>query len=203
VADRSESRAPWRRLGAGAIVVIVVVAFAITVAIGILRGGAGAAEEIPAVASPSPAAVEGAPLYAHVAGAVRAPGLYALPPGSRVVDAVAAAGGFADEAEQAAVNLARPIADGEQIVVPRVGEVPPPAEGGSAGSTGGGADAVVDLNTADLAALDTLPGIGPALAARIIAWRDENGRFASIEDLLAVSGIGERLLEGLRDRVRV
>lgn len=206
MADRSESRVPLRRLGAGAVVVLVVAAFAVTVGIGILRGTGGAAEQIPALSTATPAAIDEAVVYAHVAGAVVEPGLYALPAGARVVDAVAAAGGFAEGAEQAAINLARPISDGEQVVVPLVGESPPAGAGGSSGDGGGAGvtdDGVVDLNTADVAALDTLPRIGPALAERIVAWREENGRFTSVEDLLAVSGIGEKLLEGLRDRVRV
>ena len=185
---------------------LVLAAFAVTVAIGIIRGGAGRADE---VAAPATSASPFAPaqpdvLYVHVAGAVARPGLYALPGGSRVVDAIAAAGGIADGGDQAAVNLAREVSDGEQIVVPMVGEAPPAATGSGGASGAAGDDAgVVDLNTADAAALDSLPRIGPALAERILAWRDENGRFASVEDLLAVPGIGEKLLEGLRDRVRV
>ena len=114
-----------------------------------------------------------------------------------MVDAVAAAGGFADGADEAAVNLARPLSDGEQLLVPAVGAAPavgaPPAPG----------DGRVDLNTADAAQLDTLPRIGPAMAERIIQWRDANGRFTSVEDILAVPGIGDKMLETLRDLVTV
>ncbi len=137
----------------------------------------------------SPAAV-----YVHLAGAVARPGLYRLDEGARLVDGVAAAGGFADDADRSAVNLARLLTDGEQVHVPRLGETP------AAGSAGAG-DGRVNLNTAEVAELDTLPRIGPALAERIIAWREDNGRFTSVEDLLAVPGIGEKMLAGLRDMV--
>ncbi len=145
----------------------------------------------------------------HVTGAVRTPGLVVLAAGARVVDAVAAAGGFADGADPAALNLARPVSDGEQLVVLRVGEAPAagaasagaPAAGGGSG-TGGGA-AAVNLNTATQAELETLPRIGPALAQRILDWRQANGRFVKPADLLKVSGIGQKLFDGLKDRVVV
>lgn len=106
-------------------------------------------------------------------------------------------GGTTDDADLTAVNLARVLADGEQIIVP--------TEGATADASGSAApgDDRIDLNTADQAALETLPRIGPALAERIITWRDENGRFASVDDLLAVPGIGEKLLAGIREAVRV
>ena len=141
-------------------------------------------------------------LLVHVLGAVVRPGLVELAAGARVVDAVAAAGGFTAEADPAGVNLARPVVDGEQLVVLAIGQVPPPAAGGGApGSGQAAADEVVHLNTADVAALDTLPRIGPALAQRIIDWREANGRFSSVDDLLAVTGIGQKTLDGLRDLV--
>lgn len=188
-------------MGGGAVIVLVLAVCALTVGIGLVRGAAGTSDivPVPSVAPTPAAAVDSASVYVHVAGAVTTPGLYSLPAGARAMDAVAAAGGFAPDAERGAVNLARPVADGEQIVVPVVGAVPPPSApgGGPAG------DVVVDLNTADAAALDGLPGIGPALADRILSWREENGRFASVDDLLAVPGIGEKVLAGLRERVRV
>jgi competence protein ComEA len=189
-----------RRLGVGAVIVLVLAAFAVTVVIGIVRGGAGSAEEVPLPTGTASASASVVDVYVHVDGAVARPGLYALPAGARVVDAIAAAGGLGEGADQAAVNLARPVSDGEQIVVPVVGAAPS-ATPGAGGTTG--ADAPVDLNSADQAALETLPRIGPALAERILAWREENGRFQSVDDLLAVPGIGEKLLAGLRDRVRV
>lgn len=147
-------------------------------------------------------------LVVHVAGQVAEPGIVRLPPDARVVDAVDAAGGATGEADLSAVNLARPVVDGEQVYVPVPGEVPPAAAsvGSSAGGgTGGGTgpEVMVDLNTADLAALDTLPGVGPVLAGRILDWRTEHGRFTSVDELGEVSGIGEKLLAQLRDRARV
>lgn len=183
-----------RRWGVGAVVVLALAALAIAVIVGIVRG-AGSAQSVTPV--PVTVATASASLYVHVSGAVRVPGLYVLHPDARVVDAVAAAGGFADDAEVAGVNLARPVSDGEQLVVPRVGEAPP------TGPAGVASDGRVNLNTADEAALDTLPGVGPAIAGRIIEWRESNGRFASVEDLLSVSGIGPKMLESIRDLVTV
>lgn len=138
-------------------------------------------------------------IYVHVVGQVRSPGLYVLGSGDRALDAVAAAGGFTGDADPRGLNLARPLLDGEQLVVPAVGEVP---EGQGAGGAVS-ADGRVNLNTADAAALETLPRIGPALAQRILDWRQRNGRFAAVDDLLAVSGIGAATLEQLRDLVTI
>lgn len=189
-----------RRLGLGAVVVLVLAAFAVVVLIGLLRGATGAEVVVGGEPSTTTSAVvePAVGLYVHVTGAVGAPGLYRLDAGARVVDAVASAGGFADDADRAAVNLARAVSDGEQIVVPILGAAP--AAGGTAGSAGGGP---LDLNTATVDDLDTLPRIGPAIADRIIAWREQNGRFTSVDDLLSVPGIGEKMLAGLRDLVRV
>ena len=121
-------------------------------------------------------------------------------PGPRVVDAVAAAGGFTAEADPAGVNLARPVVDGEQLAVLAVGQAPPqPRVPAAGGATGPAADGIVNLNTADLAALDTLPRIGPALAQRIIDWREANGPFTSVDQLLEVAGIGDAVSRGLAD----
>ncbi|KRC35908.1 competence protein ComEA [Oerskovia sp. Root918] len=137
----------------------------------------------------------------HVVGAVGAPGLVTVPEGSRVADALAAAGDATAEADLAGVNLAREVVDGEQIVVPRPGEVVAAAPGPA---TAPGSEAgPVDLNSADQTALDALSGIGPVLAARIVEWREANGRFTSVEELGEVSGIGDALLARLRDQVRV
>jgi competence protein ComEA len=194
-----------RRWSVGALIVLVLAAAAVTVAIGMIRSLAAPASVVTPAVSPTVEAhgdTGTAAVYVHVHGAVVSPGLYRLEADARVIDAVAAAGGFSDTADPAGVNLARTVTDGEQLFVPEPGQAPPEsADGGSSG--GAGADGLVDLNTADAAALDTLPRVGPALAERIIAWREENGRFTSVEDLLAVSGIGEKVLESLRDRVRV
>jgi len=145
----------------------------------------------------------------HVLGAVNEAGIVELPMGSRVVDAIAAARGPTDDADLGSVNLARIVVDGEQLVVPRVGEVPAPhagagAAGSAAGSTAGSAvdsQGRVNINTADTTALETLAGVGPALAARIIAWREQNGPFRSVDELTAVSGIGPATLDGMRNQV--
>ena len=186
-----------RRLGVGAAIVVALLALAVTVGIGILRGATAPVDDVPLAVSTTGAAISGATLFVHVSGAVRAPGLYRLDDGARVVDAIAAAGGFADGAAEDAVNLARTLTDGEQLVVPVVGAQP------AATAAGAPRDGRVNLNTADAAALDTLPRIGPALAARIVAWREQNGRFTSVDDLLAVPGIGDKMLESLRDLVAV
>jgi competence protein ComEA len=182
------------RLSVGAAVVLGLVVLSGAVGLGIMRGQAAPAETVPLPATSSAASGE---LYVHILGAVHRPGLYVLDLDARLVDAVAAAGGTTDEADLAGVNLARVLADGEQIVVPAVGA------GDAGGAEAAPADGRIDLNTADQAALETLPRIGPALAQRIIDWREENGRFASVDDLLAVPGIGEKLLAGIRDGVRV
>lgn len=204
-----EVGAPPRRLrlGLGAVVVLAIAALAATVGIGVWRGATAPTEHV-ASAAPTPGAtVAAGRIYVHVDGRVRSPGLYVLPAGARVVDAVAAAGGFGKAADRAAVNLARVVADGEQLVVPEKGAAPPAAPPAAGGGADGAAPevggAAIDLNIADAAALEELPRIGPAIAQRIIEWRDANGRFTSVEDLLAVSGIGDKMLETLRPHVRV
>ena len=189
----------------GAAITLGLVVLSAAVGWGILRGQAGEIESIPlddAAATAEPGIVTGASIYVHVLGEVAEPGLYILEPDARLVDALAAAGGTLKDADLRAVNLARQLSDGEQVIVPAEGEQNT-ASGGAGGTPGVGADGVIDLNSADQAALETLPRIGPALAQRIIDWREENGRFRSVDDLLAVAGIGEKLLAGVRDKVRV
>lgn len=176
----------------------MIAVLAITVGIGILRAATTPVEAV-TIETASTRDAAGPPagvLYVHVSGAVARPGLFVLAADARVVDAIAAAGGFAEGAARDAVNLARPLGDGEQIEVPVIGA---PDSAAAAPAT----DGRVNLNTADAGALDTLPRIGPAMAQRIIEWRDDNGRFTSIEDLLAVPGIGDKMLESLRDLVTV
>lgn len=188
---------PRVRLGWGAIVVLVIGALSVTVGLGLLRGQYREPEIIPLFEPPIVADAQ-LDIYVHVLGAVEHPGLYVLDPQSRVVDALAAAGGTSEDADLRAVNLARPLSDGEQLFVPRIGEVTEQSP-----VAGLSADGVVNINTASQAELETLPRIGPALAQRIIAWREANGRFRSVQDLLAVPGIGEKLFAGIKDRVRV
>ena len=156
-------------------------------------------------------AVSAGVLLVHVIGQVRRPGVVRLPGGSRVLDAVDAAGGATPSADLNHVNLARVLIDGEQIVVPKPGEIvpgPSAAQGAGAGpagagSPGGAAAALVNLNSADLAALDSLPGVGPVLSQRILDWRAQHGRFSTVDELGEVSGIGEKLLAQLGPRVTV
>ena len=188
------------RLGIGTAVVLALVVLSAAVGIGILRGREEPVDTIAVTDADGSTAAPSGELYVHVLGAVARPGLYVLHRDARLVDAVAAAGGTTEEADLAAVNLARLLEDGEQIVVPAVGAAPEASQAPGGAAPG---DERIDLNTADQAALESLPRIGPALAERIIAWREENGRFRSVDDLLAVPGIGEKLLAGLRDGVRV
>ena len=147
----------------------------------------------------APATPVSTPLLVHVSGAVRSPGLVSLPAGSRVVDALTAAGGATSAADQSAINLAARLIDGQQIVVPERGATPTsaPAAGGGTGA----AAAPVSLSTATAEQLETLPRIGPALAARIIAYREAHGGFSSVDDLGQVGGIGPKTLAGLKDLV--
>lgn len=169
--------------------------------------------------APSGTAPAGAPpaaeVYVHVVGRVRSPGVITVPAGARVEEAIKGAGGVREGADLAQVNLARPVVDGEQVVVPReggatpvAGGVPAPAGPTAPGAPGGpsgtaGPSAPVDLNTADQATLETLPGVGPVLAARIVEWRTTNGGFTTVEELDEVSGIGEKLYAQISPKVTV
>ena len=162
----------------------------------------GAATQ-PQVAAPLAAVAEARPkrLVVHVVGAVQRPGLYRLREGSRIADAVARAGGPGPHAYLAAVNLAAPLADGMQVVVPRRLPGAP-----AVGDPGAGGDAVlgggkVSLASATIEQLDSLPGVGPVTAQRIIDYRTEHGPFASVDDLDAVPGIGPARLDQLRELV--
>lgn len=189
------------RVGLGACVVLVLVGLAVAVLVAAF-GGNGATTTVPLAApvgeDAAPVEPPAAPIFIHLLGAVARPGLYELREGDRAIDAVAAAGGFTATADQGGVNLARPLTDGEQIYVPAIGEAPPAASVGGTAVAG-----KVNLNTADEAALDTLPGVGPATARRILDWRDANGRFTAIEDLMSVSGIGEKTFAELKELVTV
>jgi competence protein ComEA len=153
-------------------------------------------------ATAAPPASPAAPVIVDVAGWVRTPGVYEFSSGDRIVDAIARAGGARRGADLAALNLAAPLVDGTQILVPREGEAPP---GGGVGAvtTGGATGGLVNINTAGATELEALPGIGEVLAATIVAYRDEHGPFASVDQLEDVSGIGPSTLEELRDLVTI
>lgn len=194
--DPGTSRARVRR-GVGAALIVLLAGAAIAVFITAVTPR-GAERELVGSAPTGDAGplipAGGSPILVHVLGEVVRPGLYELREGDRVIDAVAAAGGMTDAADPAGVNLARVVSDGEQLTVPAVGEAVAAAPGTTA-------DGRVDLNTADAATLETLPRIGPAMAQRIIEWRESNGPITSVDDLLAVSGIGTKTVEVLRPLV--
>ena len=193
----------WRVAGTAALAVSLVVGAVVLRAVALSPGAAvdvpdpaplgtvdaGGAVGPRSTPFPSPGLV-----VVHVVGAVTAPGVVRLPFGARVIDAVAAAGGATDEADLARLNLARALVDGEQVVVPRPGD----PDAVAAPSADGGAGGLVDLNTASLAQLDELPGVGPVLAQRIVDRRP----FTSVDELDEVSGVGPTLLERLRPLVR-
>lgn len=215
---------PGRR-GALALVVVAAVT-ALIAAIGVWRDRPVAEPAPPLAAAVSadepvrapaavggPPVVKGAPLVVSVAGKVRRPGLVRVPDGARVADVIASAGGPLPRADLTALNLARRVADGEQILV---GLPQPPDPGLGAGSggsstagsgagsaTGAAPGGKIDLNRATLEQLDTLPGVGPVTAQRILDWRTQHGRFSAVEQLREVEGIGERRFSQLRTQVTV
>ena len=155
-----------------------------------------------APSSPEPEAVETkAQVYVYVTGAVANPGVYSLDEGLRVCDAVEAAGGLAEDADASTVNLARVLSDGEHIDLPTKAEVETALAQGTAG--GAAASSLVNINTADASALETLSGVGSATAQAIISDREQNGPFSTIEDLMRVDGIGEKKFAKLKDSICV
>jgi competence protein ComEA len=161
---------------------------------------------------PEPTATPG-PIQVYINGQVAAPNVYELPPASRIGDAIEAAGGWTGEANTAVVNLAQPLVDGMQIYVPSQAEVseaavPVVSDPATLVRAGGGINVtntggLVNINTAGLEELDSLPGIGPSTAQKILDYRDENGRFNTIEELMNVSGIGEAKFGSVKDLITV
>ena len=189
-----------RRLAVLAVVAVVVAVF------GLRQMGArgeppSAADPAALPVQPAPGSASGGQVTVHVAGAVRDPGVYRLRGGQRVDDAVQRAGGATAKADLAAVTLAAPLEDGRQILVPVRAEAAPAGPSGAAAP--GAAPARINLNTATAEQLDTLAGVGPATAAKILAHREQHGAFGSVEELADVPGIGERRLEALRELVTV
>jgi competence protein ComEA len=143
---------------------------------------------------------KGGDAIVHVAGAVRSPGVYRLPAGSRVTDAIERAGGPAAGADQNAINLAAPLADGQQVVVPA--KATASAGGIASASAGADPDGPISLGTATVEQLDTIDGIGPVTAEQIVEFRDQNGGVSSVDDLDQISGIGPATMEALRARLQ-
>lgn len=188
------------------------------------RGGAASGAATGTTGATGATAQATARVMVHIVGEVERPGVVTLPAGSRVDDALDEAGGATSEADLTGVNLARPLVDGEQVVVPAPGDRVVGAPGAGTGAAPGGAGAagaggaaagaggagaggaaaeLVDLNTADLATLETLPGVGPVLAQRILDWRTEHGQFTAVEELGEVSGIGDKIYAQLSPKVTV
>ncbi len=223
---RRAALAPKAAMGAGALLIALALLLAGRAVLGAPANPTGApatpspaapstpaagTDPAQALAPPDPLASPGATgeLMVHVAGAVSAPGVVTLPAGSRVVDAITAAGGATADADPDQLNLARPLADGEQVRVPHQGEdastwdtpagpAPPSSTTPHAGPGGR-----VNINTATAAELEALTGIGPALAQRIVEYRGTHGPFTSVEDLIEVPGIGQAKLEALREEASV
>lgn len=179
-----------RRLLAGAVLAVLVVVLGVRHLAG---SSAAPASSFAPIRTAAPTRRAARPrIVVDVAGAVRQPGLYRLAPGTRIADAVAIAGGATRRADITLVNLAAPLADGEQVLVP--------VRGGAA-SAAGSPTAPVDLNSASAEQLDALPGIGPATAAKIVAFRQQHGPFHSVDDLDAVAGIGASRIAQLKGLV--
>ena len=160
----------------------------------IAESGPGGAQQVSS--SPSPLVT----LIVDVAGAVREPGVYEFVEGDRVIDAIERAGGSLPKGDLSLLNLAAPLTDGTQILVPKAGPPGVVVPGGAApGSTGG----LININSASATELESLSGIGEVLAATIVEYRETNGPFASVEDLMDVSGIGPATLDEIRDQVTV
>ena len=171
---------------------MVALALVIAVAAGAWYGSRGdtpAVVEVPGGVSYTTIAET---IVVHVSGAVQEPGLVTVPSSARIADVIAAAGGAGRGADLGGLNLAATVSDGDQVVVPMPGE---------ASQAGGGEKQGIDLNRSSAADLEDLPGVGPVLAARIVDFRESNGPFETVEDLLDVGGIGEAKLEAMRNAI--
>lgn len=171
-----------------------IVAFVVFVITGMTSNQTQKLEVLPSMAADE-VVVKSAKIYVHLVGEIVNPGIYQLDSGSRVMDAVFSAGGFTKSADDASVNLARELTDGEQIVIFKTGQAPQTQTGSV------GAASQISLNRSSQAELEDLPGVGPALAQRIIDWRTANGGFKKKEDLLSISGIGEKLFAAIKNQV--
>jgi competence protein ComEA len=182
---------PSRRLVIALLVLVGLVAFVLDT-----TSRQASTVNVSATASPSALEVRKPSFFVHIVGQVRYPGIYSLEVGSRLIDAVVASGGFLAKADQSSVNLARPLSDGEQIFVLANGQSSTPL--GQAEVSGSG---LISVNRATQSQLEELPGVGPALAGRIIDWRSANGGFKKLEDLKNVGGIGDKLFSGFAKQI--
>jgi competence protein ComEA len=194
------------QLVAYAVAALVVLALGVRFMQGQAHSAAATAPAGASAAVPASAAVRIEPRRAtvaliHVAGAVRSPGVYRLRDGERIQDAIRRAGGPRPGADLNAINLAAKVADGQQVVVPRRGAAAAAAVGAAA--PGGPAQPPVSLNSATAEQLDTLDGVGPATARKILDWRRQHGGFRSIDDLGEIPGIGPKRLAALRGKVQL
>lgn len=172
----------------------------------VVKGATSESAETTQQGESSAAADETRTIVVHVGGSVRNPGVYELPEGSRVNDAVVAAGGLADDAQTDSVNLARTLTDGEQVIIPSKDDAEaavPQATASQAPSTAQSGSGKVNINTATAEALDALPGIGASTAAKIVADREANGPFKTTDDLKRVTGIGDKKYAQLADLITV
>ncbi len=210
--DRLEARVPWRPLRSWHLAAAALVGLGLLVAAGVgavwvLRTPPPTEALIPQVTAPEtasappPTDAAAATLFVQAAGAVVSPGVYRVPADTRVIDVIDAAGGLAAGADPDRLTLAAKITDGERVYVPTVGEPMPSSPSGASGATHD--DGPVDLNTADEQQLDALPGVGPATASAIVAYRASHGPFRSVDQLLEVRGIGPAKLDQLADLVTV
>ena len=201
------------RVGGAALALLAAVALAAG-AVALLTGGDDAAQvrivapEPTATAAAAPTATD---IRVQVSGAVMSPGVYSMNNGDRVMDAIAAAGGVDPGADLSGINLALRVQDEAHYHIPTVGETPPPSPAGASSTsprTGGRGtnfttNLLIDLNTASAQGLESLPGIGPVMAGRIVAHREVNGPFAAVDDVQDVPGIGPKTLESIRSLVTV
>lgn len=202
--------------GGKAALAVLCIVLVCTAAVGVWFGGASGGVGLERSTALESAADEGAAaksepvaektIVVHVDGAVAQPGVFTLVDGSRVNDAVLAAGGLTEEADTSTTNLAAPLADGAKVHIPTSDELAAPvsAEGGGAtGAASASSNGLVNINTATSADLQTLSGVGEATAAAIIEDREANGPFTSPEDLMRVSGIGEKKFAKIKDHICV
>lgn len=208
------SRGGWVFTRRHVLAVLILLAAAVVVAVGVMATSSATPvvvevpSDVPESLPSEPATSKPPtppPLRIHVLGAVASPGVVSVPDGSIVQDAIVAAGGLTPDADPARLNLAAPLATGAQVVVGTTAEPVGEVRGGAhpTEAESGSGEGLVDINTATQGQLEELPGVGPVLAGAIIAWRQDNGGFTSVEDLQEVSGIGPKNFERLKQLVTV